>query len=94
MQDSVDRVLSMLIGDHRRYSLERRLFNTISLLNAVTNIGGAFAVLISQTHQFLLLRAGALARVECPPGWMSPAGYQRYLTSTLAKLRERRRARS
>jgi len=45
----------MLIGDHRRYSLERRLFNTISLLNAVTNIGGAFAVLISQTHQFLLL---------------------------------------
>ena len=55
MQDSLDRVLSMLIGDHRRYSLERRLFNTISLLNAVTNIGGAFAVLISQTHQFLLL---------------------------------------
>ncbi len=55
MQDSVDRALSMLIGDHRRYSLERRLFNTISLLNAVTNIGGAFAVLISQTHQFLLL---------------------------------------
>jgi len=54
MQDSLDRVLSMLIGDHRRYSLERRLFNTISLLNAVTNIGGAFAVLISQTHQFLL----------------------------------------
>ena len=55
MKDSLDRVLSMLIGDHRRYSLERRLFNTISLLNAVTNIGGAFAVLISQTHQFLLL---------------------------------------
>lgn len=55
MQNPFDRVLSMLIGDHRRYSLERRLFNTISLLNAVTNIGGAFAVLISETHQFLLI---------------------------------------
>ena len=55
MQDSFDRVLSMLIGDHRRYSLERRLFNTISLLNAVTNIGGAVAVLFSQTHRFLFL---------------------------------------
>ena len=55
MQDSFDRVLSLLIGDHRRYSLERRLFNAISLLNAVTNIGGAFAVLISESHQFLLL---------------------------------------
>lgn len=55
MQDPLDRVLSMLIGDHRRYPLERRLFNTISLLNAVTNIGGAFALLFSQSHQFLLL---------------------------------------
>ncbi len=55
MHYPLDQVLSMLIGDHRRYSLERRLFNTISLLNAVANIGGAFAVLFSQTHQFLLV---------------------------------------
>ena len=43
----------------------------------------------SKTHQFLLLRAGELARVDCPSGWMSPDGYRRYLEPTLAKLRER-----
>ena len=45
----------------------------------------------SKTHQFLLLRAGEMSRVECPPGWMSPAGYRSYLTQTLAKQRERAR---
>jgi len=50
-----DRVLSILIGDHRHYSIERRLFNTISLLNAVANIGGAFTVATSQNHEFLLV---------------------------------------
>ncbi len=50
----LDRVLAILIGDHRHYSIERRLFNTISLLNAVTNIGGAFAVLMSPNHEFLV----------------------------------------
>ncbi len=45
----------------------------------------------SKTHQFLLLRAGELARLECPRGWMSPDGYRRYLEPTLAKLRERQR---
>jgi hypothetical protein len=47
--------------------------------------------LTSKTHQFLLLRAGDLARVECPRGWMSPDGYRRYLKPTLAKLRDRQR---
>jgi hypothetical protein len=46
----------------------------------------------SKTHQFLLLRAGELSRIECPSGWMSPDGYRRYLKPTLAKLRERRQA--
>ncbi len=46
----------------------------------------------SKTHQFLLLRAGELSRVECPSGWMSPAGYRRYLEATLAKLRARQRS--
>jgi adenylate cyclase len=49
------RVLSTLIGDHRRYSIERRLFNTISLLNAAANIGGAFATLMYQTGRFLFV---------------------------------------
>jgi hypothetical protein len=46
----------------------------------------------SKTHQFLMLRAGELARVKCPSGWMSPDGYRRYLKPTLAKLRQRQRA--
>jgi hypothetical protein len=47
----------------------------------------------SATHQFLLLAPGALRRVDCPEGWMSPAGYRRYLKPTLAKLRARMQTR-
>ena len=46
----------------------------------------------SKTHQFLMLRGGELARVDCPKGWMSPDGYRRYLEPTLAKMRKRLRA--
>ena len=57
---------------------------------------GAYRVRVqrrtSKTHQFLHLRAGELTRVDCPSGWMTPAGYRRYLEPTLAKLRERQRA--
>ena len=45
----------------------------------------------SKTHQFLRFRPDELERVECPKGWMSPEGYNRYLKTTLAKLRERQR---
>ncbi len=47
----------------------------------------------SKTHQFLELPTRELTRVDCPKGWMSPAGYQRYLTVTLAKMRERQERR-
>ena len=47
----------------------------------------------SETHQFLLLAPSALRVAACPKGWMSPAGYRRYLRPTLAKLRARLRAR-
>jgi len=47
----------------------------------------------SKTHQFLLLRAGELRKVECPAGWMSPDGYRRYLKPTLAKLHKRQAGR-
>jgi hypothetical protein len=30
-----------------------------------------------------------LHRVACPKGWMSPAGYVRYLRVTLAKMQQR-----
>jgi hypothetical protein len=43
----------------------------------------------SATHQFLMFRARDLRRVDCPQGWMSPEGYVRYITATLAKMRER-----
>lgn len=43
----------------------------------------------SATHQFLMFAASDLKRVDCPKGWMSPAGYVRYLKVTLAKMRQR-----
>ncbi len=41
------------------------------------------------SHQFLMLGRAELEPVECPRGWMSPEGYNRYLAATLAKMRER-----
>jgi adenylate cyclase len=38
----LNRILAALVGDARHYTLEHRLFNTISLLNAVANLGGTF----------------------------------------------------
>ncbi len=45
--------------------------------------------LTSPSHQFLFFRTDELKRVECPRGWMSPEGYNRYLKVTLGKMRER-----
>jgi len=38
------------------------------------------------------LAAKDLKQADCPKGWMSPKGYARYLTATLAKMRQRRAA--
>jgi len=46
-------ITAALFGDARLFALEHRLFNTISLLNAVANIGGAFAVLSLKNAAFL-----------------------------------------
>jgi hypothetical protein len=43
----------------------------------------------SATRQFLMFAAKVLKHVDCPKGWMSPAGYTRYLKATLAKMRQR-----
>jgi hypothetical protein len=55
--------------------------------------GGKYRVRVrratSATHQFLMFAARDLKRAECPKGWMSREGYVRYLTATLAKLRQR-----
>ena len=57
------------------------------------SVGNAFRVRVrrktSQSHQFLMFAAKDLKRVDCPKGWMSPAGYNRYLRVTLAKMRQR-----
>src|SRR5450432_3503553 len=45
---------SGLFGDPRTFVLEHRLFNTITLLSAISNIGGAFAVMSQQNYLFLL----------------------------------------
>jgi hypothetical protein len=43
----------------------------------------------SESHQFLEFSVKELEPVNCPDGWMSPAGYNRYLRKTLAKMRQR-----
>ncbi len=43
----------------------------------------------SHTHQFLFFEKSELARTECPRGWMSPEGYNRYLKITLSKMKKR-----
>ncbi|MGK0291288.1 MAG: adenylate cyclase [bacterium] len=53
MRQWLTQVLENTIGNHREYTLEHRLFNSISLLNGVTNIGGAFFML--SLHNFLIL---------------------------------------
>src|ERR1051325_8543388 len=49
------RVFSALFGDDRHFTLEPRLFNTVSLLNAVTNLLGALGMLHLAEHRFLIL---------------------------------------
>jgi hypothetical protein len=44
----------------------------------------------SKTHQFLELHKEDLTKVQCPKGWMSPDGYNRYLKVTLEKMQSRR----
>jgi adenylate cyclase len=48
-------IAALLFGDSRHFALEHRLFNTISLLSAVANIGGAFVIMTQQNYVFLLL---------------------------------------
>ena len=43
----------------------------------------------SKTHQFLKVREAELRKVACPKGWMSAEGYNRYLKTTLAKMKTR-----
>ena len=44
----------------------------------------------SKSHQFLELKEAELIKVNCPKGWMSPEGYNRYLRITLEKMEKRK----
>src|SRR3984893_8727196 len=55
MRQLFNSITATLFGDSRLFALEHRLFNTISLLNAVANIGGAFAVMSLKNYAFLFL---------------------------------------
>ncbi|MCB0279504.1 MAG: adenylate/guanylate cyclase domain-containing protein [Calditrichaeota bacterium] len=47
------KILKLIIGDHREDRLEQRLFNTISFLNGIGNIGGSIATLSLANADFL-----------------------------------------
>jgi hypothetical protein len=48
----------------------------------------------SKSHQFLTFAADDLETVDCPKGWMSVEGYNRYLKTTLSKMRQRKAQKS
>lgn len=54
MRDFFSQLLSALFGDLRRSTLEQRLFSTVALLNALTNLGGAVALMRLESHRFLV----------------------------------------
>src|SRR4051812_46518587 len=68
----LSRTVDALVGGSRTHSLEARLFNTISLLNGVTNLGGAvvlaagsgtrFAIALQVVTGVLFLGCYALSR--------------------------------
>jgi adenylate cyclase len=74
LRQAVARVFSALVGDDRHFSLEHRLFNSISLLNGVANLGGvvglaglnnrAFLVALHIVTGFLFLLFYAAARLR------------------------------
>ncbi len=57
--------------------------------------GGMYRVRVrrktSKSHEFVHFKRGELRPVDCPKGWMSPEGYNRYLKVTLEKMKERQR---
>ena len=55
MKNLINSIAAKLFGDPRLFLLEHRLFNTITLLSAVSNIGGALTVMSAQNRPFLVL---------------------------------------
>jgi adenylate cyclase len=63
VQKQINRLLAVLFGDSRTFVLEHRLFNTLSLLNALANLGGTLRFLDFHSQKslfFLHLGTGLL----------------------------------
>jgi hypothetical protein len=62
-------------------------------IGRVRDIGNIYKIRVqrkaSKSHQFLELQKEELTKVDCPKGWMTPAGYNSYLKITLEKMRKR-----
>ena len=43
----------------------------------------------TKNHQFLKFTLEEVTKVQCPKGWMSSEGYNRYLKETLSKMKKR-----
>jgi len=54
----IKRIFYLLIGDPRQNSLEHRLFNTIALFNAISNIAGSFNVFSNAAWTLFALNLG------------------------------------
>ncbi|MEO6393465.1 MAG: adenylate/guanylate cyclase domain-containing protein [Pyrinomonadaceae bacterium] len=48
-------ITSTLFGDPRTFPLEHRLFNTVTLLSGVSNVGGTFALVNQPDHMTVLV---------------------------------------
>jgi adenylate cyclase len=55
MLKQINSIATNLFGDPRVFLLEHRLFNTITLLSALSNIGGAVVLMCQSDHRFLVL---------------------------------------
>ncbi|MEW6127562.1 MAG: adenylate/guanylate cyclase domain-containing protein [Acidobacteriota bacterium] len=55
MQKRFNQILTELFGEPRQFSLEHRLFNTLSLISGVANLGGAFRFLDFNNQNLLFI---------------------------------------
>ena len=44
---------------------------------------------IGESHRLPWLIQGEVTKIQCPDGWMSPEGYNRYVRKTLSKMKQR-----
>jgi hypothetical protein len=62
-------------------------------IGRVRDIGNIYKIRLlrktGKSYQFLEFKKEELIKVDCPKGWMSPAGYNSYLKITLEKMRKR-----